>query len=248
MVAHISPITSASSKVEYFSKDGYYAKDDPAHKGASHWHGKGAATLGFDGVVEVDDFAAVMDGKIDEHGIKLGRIRGGKREHRAGHDLTLSCPKSVSIEGLVFGQQEVIDAHQAAVKATLNFIEENFIECRTYDPATKQTNRTPTGKMIAATFTHDTSRNLDPHLHTHCIIANMTMNKDDRWRSIEATALRRHVKLIGAYYHNELAHGLMQGGYHLSPRMIVTCDLESHPFFVRICPNLLPTANEEIPF
>ncbi len=35
---------------------------------------------------------------------------------------------------------------------------------------------------------------------------------------------------------------------HKTTFIWLTCDLESHPFFVRICPNLLETDNEEIPF
>ena len=102
------------------------------------------------------------------------------------------------------------------MRKTLDFVEANFIETRAYDPASKSTTRTPTGQMVAATFQHDTSRNLEAHLHTHCVIANMTLNQDGQWRSIEPTALRRHVKLIGAYYHNELARWLMAEGYHFN--------------------------------
>ncbi|MGU9962330.1 MAG: MobF family relaxase, partial [Candidatus Puniceispirillales bacterium WSBS_2018_MAG_OTU23] len=221
MVAALTPITSSSKTVDYFTKDGYYAKDDLEHKKESYWHGRGASEgLGFKGMVEPADFAAVMEGHLEKHDISLGRIRDGEREHRPGFDLTFTAPKSVSIEGLVFGKNPVIKAHQEAVKATLDFVEENFIETRTYDPSTKKSNRTPTGKMVAANFQHDTSRNLDPHLHTHCIIANMTINEKGEWRSIESTALNRHKKLIGSYYHNELARGLLEQGYELEGRMI----------------------------
>ncbi len=37
------------------------------------------------------------------------------------------------------------------------------------------TDRT-TGNIVAAVFRHDTSRALDPHLHTHCIVFNATFD------------------------------------------------------------------------
>ncbi len=44
MVASIGVIASPSQGVSYYEKDDYYAKDDPAHKEASAWAGKGAET------------------------------------------------------------------------------------------------------------------------------------------------------------------------------------------------------------
>ena len=40
MVASIGVIASPSQGVSYFEKDGYYARDDSAHKEASVWAGK----------------------------------------------------------------------------------------------------------------------------------------------------------------------------------------------------------------
>jgi conjugative relaxase-like TrwC/TraI family protein len=37
--------------------------------------------------------------------------------------------------------------------------------------------------MVAAAYTHDTSRNLDPQLHTHLLIANMT-EYAGKWKAL----------------------------------------------------------------
>ena len=74
--------------------------------------------------------------------------------------------------------------------------------------------------MVAATFRHLASRNLDPQLHTHCVVANMTRNGAGEWRSIEAPAIRRNKKLIGAHYRDELARRLEALGYQIVPTMI----------------------------
>ena len=42
MVASIGVIASPSQGVAYYEKDGYYARDDPVHREASAWAGRGA--------------------------------------------------------------------------------------------------------------------------------------------------------------------------------------------------------------
>ena len=68
-------------------------------------------------------------------------------------------------------------------------------------------------KTVAATFRHDTSRNLDPQLHTHAVLANMVQGEDGKWRTMANEALYRRQKLIGMVYRSELAQGLAKLGY-----------------------------------
>ena len=68
-------------------------------------------------------------------------------------------------------------------------------------------------KMVAATFRHDTSRNLDPQLHTHAVIANMLKGADNKWRTMANEKLYASKMLIGALYRSELAKGLKKLGY-----------------------------------
>ena len=60
----------------------------------------------------------------------------GEHQHRPGLDITLSAPKSVSLEGLVFGARRVVRAHDEAVRETLDWIEADLLQTRGYDPAT----------------------------------------------------------------------------------------------------------------
>ena len=62
-------------------------------------------------------------------------------------------------------------------------------------------------KMVAATFRHDTSRNLDPQLHTHAVVANMVLGDDGKWRTMVNDGLYRNKMAIGAVYRSELARG-----------------------------------------
>ena len=74
--------------------------------------------------------------------------------------------------------------------------------------------------MVVAGFRHLASRDQDPQLHTHCVLANMTRTASGEWRSVEPTKIRRSQKLIGAYYRNELARRLQALGMAVAPRMV----------------------------
>ncbi|MCY4192222.1 MAG: AAA family ATPase, partial [Rhodospirillaceae bacterium] len=74
--------------------------------------------------------------------------------------------------------------------------------------------------MIAATFRHMASRNNDPQLRTHAVLANMTRNRDGAWRSVEPTLLRRNRRVFGAWYRNDLARRLRNLGYDLTPTTV----------------------------
>ncbi len=238
MVASVRNLTSASATADYLRRDGGYytaagAKSDAAraknaeHRNGSFWHGRGALALGLrpDLHVAAGKFESLLTGHVIGTGIRLGRKRDGAHEHRPGLDITFSAPKSVSLAALLptkrhpHGDRGVVHAHDEAVKATLDWIEGNLLETRGWDPATRKRPRIKAPHMVAATFRHVASRNLDPQLHTHAVIANMTRDVQGRWRSIEATLLHRHARQIGAYYRNELSRRLMERGYDVRPAM-----------------------------
>ena len=220
MVARITTLGAAHSTVHYFERDGYYAKNDPEHRRVSFWHGRGAAALRLRGHVRPKRFEQVLAGYVPHTDIRLGRMRDGAHQHRPGLDITLSAPKSVSLEGLVFGERRVVRAHDEAVRETLDWIESELLQTRGYDPATGKRPRVRADRMVAAGFRHLTSRNQDPQLHTHCVVANMTRNTEGEWRSLETTKVRRSEKLIGAYYRNALAQRLQALGYAIAPTLI----------------------------
>ena len=67
--------------------------------------------------------------------------------------------------------------------------------------------------MASITIRHDTSRNLDPQLHTHAVIANMVQGGDGKWRTMVDDG-RFHGKMaIGAIYRAERAQCLGELGY-----------------------------------
>ena len=213
MVASIGAVASPSQGVSYYERDGYYAKDDPDHRAASAWAGKGADALGLSGPVDPDAFTAILEGRVPD-GPRLGRPgKDGDIVHRPGRDLTLSAPKSVSLAALVGGDDRVAEAHGRAVERTLAWVEERAVETRMKHPDGGRMIRAGGQKAVIATFTHETSRNLDPQLHTHAVIANMVQGADGKWRTMANEKLYSSKMLIGALYRSELAREMASLGY-----------------------------------
>ncbi|MDE0416317.1 MAG: relaxase domain-containing protein, partial [bacterium] len=220
MVATVTALTSASSTVHYFEQDGYYAKNDPEHRKASFWHGAAARDLALGRHVKPRVFESILAGYVPCTDRRLGRARDGAHQHRPGVDITFSAPKSVSLQGLVREDARIVKAHDEAVRATLDMIERDLLITRVHNPETGKRERRRAQGMVAATFRHLASRNLDPQLHTHAVLANMTRGPDGSWRSLDTGRLHAQKHLIGAHYRNELARRLREMGCDLTPTMI----------------------------
>ena len=217
MVVSIGTVASAAQGVSYFERDGYYARGDPQHLDASAWAGKGADALGLSGAVEPDVFRDILEGTVpDGSGRRLGRgEKDGTFAHRPGRDLTFSAPKSVSLAAMLGGDAAVSAAHDDAVKRTLAWLEATTVQTRMKDPETGRLVHAGGQRMVAATFRHEVSRNLDPQLHTHAVVANMVQGDDGKWRTMSNESLYRRQKLIGMVYRSELARGLKELGYRI---------------------------------
>jgi conjugative relaxase-like TrwC/TraI family protein len=106
-----------------------------------------------------------------------------------GYDLTFSPVKSVSTLWAIAepAVAAVIEqAHQAAVKDALAFIEKHALFTRTGPQGIRQVN---VRGLVAAAFTHRDSRAGDPDLHTHVAVANKVQTLDGRWLSIDGRVL-----------------------------------------------------------
>lgn len=172
----VAPVASAGEAAGYYSNsDNYYFLGSLQ----SLWMGEGAKALGLEGNVRGDDLTAVLEGRLPD-GSRLGKEVNGQHVHRPGHDLTFSAPKSVSILALIGNDKEMVEAHNHAVRVAAGYVEKLISARDTKDGVTSIVH---TGKMVAAAYTHDTSRNLDPQLHTHLLIANMT-EYTGKWKAL----------------------------------------------------------------
>ncbi|HFT4039176.1 TPA: conjugative transfer relaxase/helicase TraI [Shigella flexneri 2a] len=169
-------ISSIKGDAGYYShEDNYYASGSPD----SRWMGEGAEKLGLKGEVASADMDAVRQGKLPD-GSDLSRMVNGVNKHRSGYDLTFSAPKSVSVMALVGEDRRFIEAHNRAVAVVMQEVEK-LVSARITEEGKTET--VLTGNMVAALYNHDTSRDLDPQLHTHALVFNATF-AGEKWRSL----------------------------------------------------------------
>ncbi|ROT46867.1 conjugal transfer protein [Pusillimonas sp. NJUB218] len=191
--------------------DDYYSRD----AGATAWHGEGARRLGVSGPVDVKQFHAMLRGEFGE-GVRAGRSIRKDSRARAGIDLTFSAPKSLTLQALVGTDARLVQAHDAAVTHTLNYIESHLTQARQKDHG--KTRVEQTDNLIVATFRHETARPTpnappDPNLHTHAVIMNATQRKDGTWVALSNEQIVKLRKLQDAVYMAELDKRVRELGY-----------------------------------
>ena len=206
---------SAAQAKNYYEKDDYYTQGDPDLQSDSQWQGNGAEKLGLAGAVDKAIFQQLLHGQTpDRKSLHSKAINPEK--HRAATDYTFSAPKSVSIAALIQKDKRVIQAHDEAVKTALTVLENRYAQTRVRrGPGIRE--KVNTGNILAATFRHETSREQDPQLHTHCVVINATQMADSSWRSLSNEEVLNNQKLLGEIYQNELAVQLRRHGYEIEP-------------------------------
>ena len=206
-----STISSASSAADYYSdvqKAAEYYGD--GGRVPSRWLGSGAAIQNLHGEVGRDALRAQLSGAVrdaDGQQRQLGIQRGGEFQHRAGWDFTVSAPKSVSIEALVHGRDDVIAAHRNAANAAIDYLEKHAAAARINGQFVQ------TGNLTIAAYDHVSSRAGDPQLHTHLLVANVTHDSTGRARSLSNERMMEHRKAADAVYHQALSRELQRLGY-----------------------------------
>ena len=207
---------STAHATSYYEKDDYYTQGDRDLSSDTKWQGQGAETLNLEGPVNPQQFQQLLQGQTPA-GKSLHSRKIDPSKHRAATDYTFSAPKSVSIAALIQKDLRVIQAHDQAVTTALNVLENRYAQTRVRrGPGVRE--RVKTSNIIAATFRHETSREQDPQLHTHCVIINATQLADGRWQSMANEEVLNNQKLLGEIYQNELAVQLRQQGYEIEPQ------------------------------
>ena len=188
----------------------------------SRWFGRGAELLGLSNQVNSFSYKNAYQG-VDDHGVSLRR-KLKSRNSVPGRDLTFSAPKSVTLLALVKEDKQIINAHNHAVNRALDYIEQNCIYTRTGKGGNS---RQQTHNMVAAIFQHQESRNLDPNLHSHCVVFNQTQGEDGKWRAMDNRELYQQKMTIGMVYRHELGQRIIELGHSINWREDGTFDLAS---------------------
>lgn len=173
---------------------------------AGRWAGGAARTLGLTGEVEDAPLRAVLQGRHPD-----GRVLSPThdRVRVAAYDLTFCAPKSVSLLAALAPDDvaaNVRAGHDEAVAAAIGYVERRAAAVRG-EPGARRV-PAPVSGLVAAAFVHRVSRALDPHLHTHVVVANLGAGPDGRWRALDGRGLFAHRATVDALYHAHLRHAL----------------------------------------
>ncbi len=206
----VAAIGSSGAASSYYTKDNYYTAD--AAQETSLWAGDGAEKGGLAGEVGIEEFKAILDGKMPD-GTELG---AGNGKHRAGFDLTFSAPKTLSMLAYIGGDERLLEANMKATKATIAWVEKNLAETR-MKGADGKIESVKTGNLVVALFQHDTNRNQDPQAHIHAVIANATQGPDGKWRALWNGKIWQAYSTIASVYNAQLRTEVEKLGYKIEP-------------------------------
>ncbi len=132
-------------------------------------------------------------------------------------DFQCAAPKSVSIMALF--DPRLAEAHDKAVFEAMEELEKlAAVRIRKGDNA-RTNNLEITGKILYGRFRHDASRSLDPQLHTHNVVVNVTRDSEGRYKALESLEMCKAIRYAGKVYHNALSRECRQLGYEMVDRL-----------------------------
>lgn len=217
----VSLSKSAEDGSSYFgSDDGYYVAPPKSTK----WYGRGADKLGLIGEVYKRDLDVLLTGYSPQTNEKLVKNADAedifdedgklvKRGRVAYIDVHAAVPKSASILGVI--DPKIEQAHNRAIEKLIALLEADYSYTRREDEESGVIETVKSDNLTIAKINHYESRDLDPQLHSHLVLMNLTQGEDKKWRSINAAKIYIDQKYLGQIYRSELAKGLKGIGYEI---------------------------------
>jgi conjugative relaxase-like TrwC/TraI family protein len=161
------------------------------------WYGNGATILGLQGEASPAGFQAMFEGRDPTTGELLGRPHG--RNAVPAFDVVLRPTKSVSILyglGDAATGRAVLEAHHTGLAEAVGYLDGHLGARRGHGGVQHVSGQ----GVLAVGFDHRTSREGDPLLHTHLVIANRIQGPDGRWTAMDGRDLYRHRLAADAIY------------------------------------------------
>jgi len=186
----------------------YYSAGDHGY-----FLGSGADAMGLNSSVSRHNFEQLANGYS-----VLGDVQNAGSEYRkAAWDLTFSSPKSVSILWAVSSpevREKIQLAHDCAVKIGLDFMERHASFTRR-GSGSKLSDRERLEKigLVAAVYRHGSSREQDPQIHSHVVVFNLAVRKDNSVGAVMSHHFYEWKMACGAVYRAQLANELQRLGY-----------------------------------
>lgn len=124
----------------------------------------------------------------------------------AGFDLTFSPSKSVSVAWALAdeGTKAVIyECHRQAIAYVLGYAETHVFRSRSGSQGMVEED---ISGVVAAAFTHWTSRADDPQLHDHVVVWNRARSlSDGRWRTLDSRSIFKATTTLSELHHGVLS-------------------------------------------
>ncbi len=195
----------------HLRKNDYWAEGEAQVCG--QWIGQASARLGLEGAVAEGPFDALRLNRDWRTGKRL-TARANKAKRMALFDVQISAPKDVSVLALLGGDERVREAFVASVQTILGEME-RFAAVRERRGEARGTEAFRlTGNFVGAMFVHDASRDLDPQLHVHAVLANATWDAErSRWMALQHAEMIRASPYLRQAFYRELAGRLRRLGY-----------------------------------
>lgn len=196
---------------QHLRKNDYWAEGEKQVYG--QWIGQGAMLLGLEGAVTDAPFEALRANRDWQTGKRL-TARANKKTRMALFDIQISAPKDVSVLAMVGGDERVREAFVESVQAVLVEME-HFAAVRERRGSARDTEAFRlTGNFAGAMFVHDASRDLDPQLHVHAVLANVTWDAErSRWMALQHAEMMRASPYLRQSFYRELAGRLRRLGF-----------------------------------
>ena len=211
-VAHKNLADAESYFDEHLAQNDYYAAGEIR---PGQWIGTVAGRLGLNHAVTREQFHALCENRNPETGERLTQRQQKENKRRVFFDFTCAPPKSVSVLAVTLDDQRLVEAHEESARIAFRELE-TFAATRVRKQGS-QRDRT-TGNLVAAAFVHNSSRELDPQLHTHFTVFNATFDDSERcWKALQAGGMYDAIRYGTAVYRNELAKRVQQIGYRIQP-------------------------------
>jgi conjugative relaxase-like TrwC/TraI family protein len=194
----------------HLRRNDYWAEGEQAVLG--EWIGDGARALGLEGPVTDAPFEALRCNRHPTTGEELTAL--GAKKSVAFIDVQLSAPKDVSVLAMVGGDERVRAAFAESVKVVLAEMERFAAVRERRGEAKHSESFRLTGNFAGALFLHDASRDLDPQLHAHTVLANATWDASRRgWFALQPAEMLRASPYLRQVLYRELAIRLRSLGY-----------------------------------
>lgn len=197
---------------EHLEQNDYYAAGEIR---PGQWIGASAERLGLKQNVTREQFHALCENQNPLNDERLTQRQKKEDKRRVFYDFTCSAPKSVSVLAVTLDDERLVVAHEESARIAFRELE-TFAATR----VRKQGNQRDrvTGNLVAAAFTHTSSRALDPLLHTHFTVFNATFDDaEKRWKALQAGGMYDAIRYGTAVYRNELAKRVQEIGYRTRP-------------------------------